>query len=76
MTARASVPAKRPGRWCASAVLRFKLSLVRPAEAMSNVSERSRAAGSYSVLPKPFEIDDLLRMIAEAVSQSPFWSDA
>jgi two-component system, chemotaxis family, chemotaxis protein CheY len=45
-------------------------------EAKMNLSERSRAAGFSSVLAKPFELDELLRVVASAVSQSPFRSGA
>jgi len=41
-------------------------------EAADHVSERSRAAGFSSVLSKPFELDELLHVVALAVSQSPF----
>jgi two-component system, OmpR family, response regulator len=41
-------------------------------EAKMNLSERSQAAGFWSVLPKQFEIDDLLAVVALAVGQSPF----
>ena len=57
-------------------VIMFSADRGATAEARSNLSERSRTAGFESVLPKPFEIDDLLRVIAEAVSQSPFRSGA
>jgi DNA-binding response OmpR family regulator len=41
-------------------------------EATSHESARSRAAHFSSVLPKPFDIDELVRLVALAVSQSPF----
>jgi hypothetical protein len=41
------------------------------AEADANTSERSRAAGFSSVLPKPFELDEPLRVVALGVGESP-----
>jgi len=55
-------------------VIMFSANHGATAEAVSNLSECSRAAGFAAVLPKPFEIDDLLRVIAAAVSQSLFRS--
>jgi hypothetical protein len=43
-----------------------------PSEARRNESERSKAAHFSSVLSKPFDIDELLRVVALAVNQSPF----
>ena len=60
----------------AAPVIMFSADQGATAEARLNLSERSRAAGFYSVLPKPFEIDDLLQVIAGAVSPSPFRSGA
>jgi DNA-binding response OmpR family regulator len=57
-------------------VIMFSADQRATAEAKMNLTERSQAAGFCSVLPKPFEIDDLLRVIAEAVSQSSFRRDA
>jgi hypothetical protein len=54
----------------------FSADWAATAEAQMNTSDRSQAAGFCSVLPKPFEIDDLLRVIGDAVRQSPFRSDA
>jgi CheY-like chemotaxis protein len=41
-------------------------------EAQGDESQRSHAAHFSSVLPKPFDLDELLRVVALAVSQSPF----
>lgn len=41
-------------------------------EATSHESTRSRAANFSSVLPKPSDLDELVRVVALAVSQSPF----
>jgi DNA-binding response OmpR family regulator len=42
-------------------------------EAQDRESPRSHAAGFVSVLPKPFDIDDLLQQVATAVGESvPF----
>ena len=81
-----AVPGSYDGSWADAAWMRAQKAAV-PAimfsadrgattEAISNLSERSRAAGFAAVLPKPFEIDDLLRVIAGAVSRSPFRSGA
>ena len=55
-------------------VIMFSAEQGATAEATMNLSDRSRAAGFSSVLPKPFELDDLLRAITAAVNQSPFRS--
>jgi DNA-binding response OmpR family regulator len=44
-------------------------------EASSHESVRSQAAHFSSVLPKPFDLDELVRVVALAVSQSPFRRD-
>ena len=41
-------------------------------EAAHHHSERSQEAEFSSVLPKPFDLDELLRVVAAAVSRSPF----
>jgi hypothetical protein len=41
-------------------------------EAQSLQTERSQAAGFSSILRKPFELDEVLRVVALAVSQAPF----
>ena len=46
------------------------------AEARINLSERSQAAGFSAVLRKPFDIDELLQVLAEAVAHSPSRSGA
>jgi len=81
-----AVPGSYGGSWADAAwmraqeaaipVIMFSADRGATTEAISNLSERSRAAGFAAVLPKPFEIDDLLRVIAGAVSQSPFRSGA
>jgi CheY-like chemotaxis protein len=57
-------------------VIMFSAEQGATAEANMNLSERSQTAGFSSVLRKPFELDELLRVVALAVSQSPFRSDA
>ena len=52
-------------------VILFSADQGATVEARLNLSERSRAARFAAVVAKPFEIDDLLRVIAEAVRQSP-----
>jgi two-component system nitrogen regulation response regulator NtrX len=81
-----AVPGSYDGSWADAAwmraqeaavpVIMFSADQGATAEAKMNLTERSQAAGFCSVLPKPFEIDDLLRVIAEAVSQSSFRRDA
>jgi DNA-binding response OmpR family regulator len=53
-------------------VIMFSADTDATAEASSHASERSQAAHFSSVLPKPFDLDELLRAVALAVSQSPF----
>ena len=53
-------------------VIMFSADRAAAHEAQSLQTERSRAAGFSSTLRKPFELDDVLRVIALAVSQSPF----
>ena len=53
-------------------VIMFSAEQGATAEANMNLSERSQTAGFSSVLSKPFDLDDLLRVVALAVRQSPF----
>jgi CheY-like chemotaxis protein len=53
-------------------VVMFSADRAATHEAASRQTERSRAAGFSSILRKPFELDEVLRVIALAVSQSPF----
>jgi CheY-like chemotaxis protein len=53
-------------------VIMFSANAQETSEAQSNESERSQAAGFSSVLSKPFDVDELVRAVALAVSQSPF----
>jgi hypothetical protein len=53
-------------------VILFSADRQATSEAERDESERSHAASFSSVLPKPFDLDDLVRVVAIAVSQSPF----
>ena len=53
-------------------VIMFSADRQATGEARDDESERSQAAHFSSVLPKPFDLDELLRVVALAVSQSPF----
>ena len=53
-------------------VILFSADRQATSEAEQDESERSHAAGFSSVLPKPFDLDELVRAVALAVSQSPF----
>jgi CheY-like chemotaxis protein len=53
-------------------VIMFSADRAATHEALSLQTERSQAAGFSSILRKPFELDEVLRVIALAVSQSPF----
>jgi DNA-binding response OmpR family regulator len=57
-------------------VIMFSADAPASREAQANVSERSQAAGFSSVLSKPFDIDELMRVVEIAVSQSPFRSNS
>jgi CheY-like chemotaxis protein len=52
-------------------VIMFTAHAGAAAEAMENTSERSQAAGFAAVLPKPFNLTELLRAVEVAVGQSP-----
>jgi CheY-like chemotaxis protein len=46
-------------------------------EAQTGASARSRAAGFAAVLPKPFDLDELLGAVARAASAAePAWNTA
>ena len=53
-------------------VIMFSADVSASHEAQAHDSERSQAAGFSSVLSKPFDLDELFRVVALAVSQSPF----
>ena len=53
-------------------VIMFSAEQQATDEAEANTTARSQAAGFSAVLAKPFNLDDLLRVVAVAVSQSPF----
>jgi len=53
-------------------VIMFSADAHATAEASRHESMRSQAAHFSSVLPKPFDLDELLRVVALAVSRSPF----
>ena len=52
-------------------VIMFSADTQVTSEARSNETARSRAAHFSSVLPKPFDLDELLGVVALAVSRSP-----
>ena len=51
-------------------VIMFTAHAGASAEAMENTSERSQAAGFAAVLPKPFNLTELLRAVEVAVGES------
>jgi DNA-binding response OmpR family regulator len=53
-------------------VIMFSADAQVATEARSHESERSQAAHFSSVLPKPFDLDELVRVVALAGCQSPF----
>ena len=53
-------------------VIMFRADRQATGEARDDESERSRAAHFSSTHPKPVGLDELLRVVALAVSQSPF----
>lgn len=53
-------------------VIMFSADAHATHEAQINRSERSLAAGFAMVVPKPFDIDELLRAIRVAAASSPF----
>jgi DNA-binding response OmpR family regulator len=57
-------------------VIMFTTDVRAVAEAEVNESVRSQAAGFSSVLSKPFNLDEVLRVVTLAVSHSPFRTDA
>jgi CheY-like chemotaxis protein len=52
-------------------VIMFTAHAEASAEALENTSERSQAAGFAAVLPKPFNLTELLRAVEVAVGESP-----
>ena len=51
-------------------VIMFTAHAGASAEAMENTSERSHAAGFAAVLPKPFNLTELLRAVEVAIGES------
>ena len=51
-------------------VIMFTAHASAVTEALENTSERSQAGAFVAVLPKPFELTELLRMVELAVGQS------
>jgi CheY-like chemotaxis protein len=51
-------------------VIMFTAHAGASAEAMENTTERSQAAGFAAVLPKPFDLTELLRAVEVAVGES------
>src|SRR3989442_13339698 len=49
----------------------FTVDSVAVREAQERQSARSRAAGFSSILPKPFDLDEMLEAVARAVGQTP-----
>jgi len=62
--------AQMAARLPAVPVIMFTAHAGASAEAMENTSERSQAAGFAAVLPKPFNLTELLRAIEVAVGES------
>jgi len=62
--------AEMAARLPAVPVIMFTAHAGASAEAMENTSERSQAAGFAAVLPKPFNLTELLRAIEVAVGES------
>ena len=59
-------------RAAAVPVIMFSADRQAPAKPGATRATRSQAAHFSSVLPKPFDLDELVRVVALAVSQSPF----
>jgi len=57
-------------------VIMFSADRQATGEAWDDESERARAAHFSSVLPKPFDLDEMLRVVTLAVDQSPFRREA
>ena len=53
-------------------VIMFGADTQVTSEARRNGSTRSGAAHFSSVLPKPFNLDELVRVVTLAIGQSPF----
>jgi DNA-binding response OmpR family regulator len=53
-------------------VIMFSADRLATDEAASNASVRSQAAGFAAVVQKPFDLDELIRLVALAVTHSPF----
>ena len=53
-------------------VIMFSADRRATEEAKSNDSARSQAAGFAAIVLKPFDLDDLIRLVTLAVSRSPF----
>jgi CheY-like chemotaxis protein len=54
----------------------FTVDAVAIGEASAGTSARSRAAGFAAVLPKPFDLDELLGAVARATAAPPAWGGA
>jgi DNA-binding response OmpR family regulator len=63
--------ARLPGADRAVPVVMFTADAAAVREATDNRSARSRAAGFAAVLPKPFDVDELIETVARVTADDP-----